>query len=109
VNCKHRRATAKPAVCKLQFRPNFYVLGGSWCLSNPGQIWHKTVHTWSTMTRQISSECVHCVPTPLTNERQIWSATAVPDQRYTLTCQISSDCIHCRLPVAKSHNFGQIL
>ena len=45
---------------------------------------------------------------PFTDKAQIWCPEA--DQTSTLMCQISSENVHCvRLPVAKSHNFGQIL
>jgi len=70
----------------------------------------------STLTRQISSECVHCVGfqwpktasfgkfclwhfwallyrPPYTDEGQIWCVGA--DPRSTLTRQISSECVHC--------------
>jgi len=46
-------------------------------------------------------------PVPTPDEGQIWCARL--DPRSTLTRQISSECVHCRLPVAETHNFGQIL
>ena len=33
------------------------------------------------------------VPTPITDEGQIWCAKA--DRSSTLTCQISSECVYC--------------
>jgi len=47
----------------LQFQPNFYILGAlvTISLTGPCQIARETVHTWSTLPRQISCECVHCV------------------------------------------------
>ena len=66
----------------------------------------------TTLTGQISSECVHCVgfrwpkttiwgkftfwgcyTAPFTDEGQIWCAIA--DSRYTFTCEISSRSVYC--------------
>jgi len=77
--------------------------------TDEGQMWCVGADPRSTLTRQISSECVHCVSfrwpkttilgkiltflgllyrPPFTNEGQIWCAIADPWS--TLTCQISS-------------------
>ena len=88
----------------LLYRPTF---------TDEGQILCAKADRTSTLTCQISSECFHCVgfqwpkatilgkfwllgapvPTPYTDEGQIWWAKA--DRTSTLTCQISSECVHC--------------
>jgi len=78
-----------------------------------GQIWCARAYPRSTLTYQISSECVHCVGfrwpknhnfgqiltfggllyrPPFTDEGQIWRAIA--DPWFTLTCQISSRSVY---------------
>ena len=82
-----------------QFFLHFWGLLQQCSLSDPGQIWNETVHTWSRLTRQISCECVHCVGfrdqkatifwqiltfggllyrPPFTDEGQIWCARVNP-------------------------------
>jgi len=82
--------------------------------TDESQIWCAIADPRSTLTRQISSECVHCVSfrwpkttlfgqiliffgllyrAPFTGfEDQIWCAIADPG--YTLTCQISSRSVY---------------
>ena len=88
----------------LLYRPPF---------TDEGQIWCVGADPRSTLTRQISSECIHCVGfqwaktaildkfwhfwgllyrRPLTDDGQIWWAIA--DPRSTLTCQISSRSVY---------------
>jgi len=81
--------------------------------TNEGQIWRARADPRSTLTCQISSECVHCVGfrwpkttilgkfwhfwgllyrRPFTDEGQIWCA--IGDPRCTLNCQISSRSVY---------------
>ena len=98
--------------------------------TDEGHIWCATSGPRSTLTCQISPECVHCVgfrgqkpqfwanfdileapvPIPFYRWGQIWCARS--DPRSTLTSQISSEYVHCvgfRSAVAKNHNFRQIV
>jgi len=87
----------------LLYRPPF---------TGEGQIWWARADPESTLTGQISSECVYCVgfrwpkttffgkfwhfwapvPTPFTDEGQIWCDIA--DRRCTFTCEISSRSVY---------------
>ena len=87
----------------LLYRPPF---------TDDGRIWWATADPSSTLTGQISSECVHCVGfrwpknnfgqiltfwghlyrPPFTDKGQI--SCAIADPRYTLTCQISSRSVY---------------
>jgi len=80
--------------------------------TDEGQIWCAIADSRSTLTRQISSECVHCLrfrwpknhnfgqidfwapvsTPPFTDEGQIWCTTA--DPLHTLTCQNSSRSVY---------------
>ena len=88
--------------------------------TDEGQIWWVGADPRSTLTRQISSECVHCVGfrwpkttilgkfwqfcgllyrRPFTDEGQIWCAIA--DRRSTLTCQISPPSVQRVAPAGR--------
>ena len=106
-----RLAVAK----KTQFWTTFDALGLLYRppITDEGQILCAWADPRSTLTCQISSECVHCVGfqwpkthnfgqiltfwgllyrLPFTDDGQIWCAIA--DPRYTLTCQISPRSVY---------------
>ena len=101
---------------KAQFWANFDFWGLLYrpAFTNEGQIWCAKAGRTSTLTCQISSECVHCVAfrwpknhnfgqilnfggllyrLPFTDNGQIWCPEA--DRTSTLTCQISSESVQC--------------
>jgi len=91
--------------------------------TDKGQIWRARADSRSTLTRKISSECVHCVSfrwpktkiltfwgllyrPPVTDRGQIWCARA--DPCCMLTCQISprSVCLAKNPKFCHFLNFG---
>ena len=104
------------SVQKPQFWANFDFWGLLYRppITDEGQIWCATAVRTSTLTYQISSECVHRVAfrwpkttfigkllnfrgllyrLPFTDKGQIWCPEA--DRTSTLTCQVSSESVHC--------------